>query len=150
MSYSGIGSLGTVDARQLFIEMNRSAGVVGGRREFLARPYVLQGEFLVQGVGEAIKDISFPVSFIERPHVYFGSNLAENQESIEGYYPIVQGTVLSYVTREEGIEKRFFDGAKIVAISSGVDTQQIWLNYMFIGMALVNPAGGQGTVDGVV
>ena len=59
----------------------------------IARHQIVQGQFLVSGVGELAKEVVFPVKFIEKPLLSFGGELAENSSPTDGGFPTISVVV---------------------------------------------------------
>lgn len=102
------------------------------------------GEVEIMGTGEAHVDVRFPVRFLERPVFAGGYSLGDNQTWVEGSAATGIATVLKwdFGNTPTGNE-RYYDGAHIAFLVTGAagDQQKGVGSYMFMGNALVGPAG---------
>lgn len=141
-----------VAARQLAVEMNRQTSNDVSKSSFEGSPYAFSGQFLVNGAGELLKSVNFPVSFIERPFVFIGGCLDDNYSPTDGEFPYVVGCVARYDTVVSGnqVEQKLWRGATLSVVTSGSSDSKFWVNYMFTGVALSNPVSGSGTSDSAI
>lgn len=137
-------------ARQLSTQVNRAAATKDAQADFVARPYWAAGRFMMDNIGEVAKDIVFPVSFIQEPMFFSGGVLEDNQQVVAGQLPTFSGVVLSWVTEKHGPDTVLYTGCRIAAVFTGQTGQKGWVNWHFIGTALVNPIGSQESLEGVL
>lgn len=107
--------------------------------EMTVRHSSVEGWAAVDGAGEAVVDVKFPVLFCERPVFTFGHELSDNVWPTQGAFPTVSATVVtwSFVTR--GPTKRYWDGARLAVVVGGPDGMHSLLHYSFAGKAFRNP-----------
>lgn len=61
-------------------EVERDRGMSGGI-------YIVEGIVDLLGTGEVIVDVLFPVTYVEKPLVFGGGGVADNQRVIPGEFP---------------------------------------------------------------
>lgn len=137
--------------RQIAIANQRNRDKMESQRDFQSSNYLAKGKFLVVGVGEVFKDIKFPVTFIEQPSFFSGGALEDSQATKIGFMPTFSCIVLSWQTEQHGIDTILYKGARLCVVTTGTpDTIQMWVNWHFMGKALVNPVGNLDNVDGAI
>lgn len=137
-------------ARNLQVTQAKQRAVNDSISDFSARQFTVCGEILVNGVGESVVSVPFPVVFIERPLFHFGGVLDDNQTVTAGSYPTLSAVVSSFDVKRSGIEKTEYTGANIAITTTGVAEQRMVLCWFFVGKALVNPIGDVGNTDGTI
>lgn len=128
-------------ARDLGVKTRRADAQIKNQDDFAARIHVISGQFNVQGAGELVKDIAFPVTFVEKPLLAFGGALDDNQAIVAGNFPTISVVVLKYKEGVSQAASSSFSGASLIVVVTGVEDQSVWVHWSFTGMALVNPIG---------
>lgn len=106
----------------------------------------VEGTFLVDGSGEATKDIYFPTKFIERPSFTFGGELHLDTSPVAGHFPTISVVVYRWITdplAPTDYSKIYFVGAHLVIVSAGPTAQRMWIHWRASARGIVN---GTGTV----
>ena len=138
-------------ARQVNVQQRRQSSDSQSKLDFQARPIILQGEFLVEGEGEVLRPVSFPIFFSEKPHLTFGGSLEENQQLVAGSFPTVSVVSANWVVDKKGAQTYLYKGCDLAVVVTGArGEQKMWVNWTFTGVGLTNPTGGLGTVGGTV
>lgn len=109
----------------------------------------IYGRILVVNSGEASVFIPFPVEFCERPNFNYGGELDENHRPLAGSFPTISAVVIDW-QRKGMIPETFdgyFTGATVAVVTTGQDTQHMWLHYSFEAKAFRNPVNTADTVD---
>jgi hypothetical protein len=119
------------------------------RSEFLGREYIIKGQYLVDGVGESVAPLNFPVTFIEKPIFTYGSELYPGQGVADGEFPEATAMVIDWKIVEKG-PKTYYTGATVATVLVGPSGTRIFLNYRFEGKAIANPVNSVETSDSVV
>lgn len=99
----------------------------------------LYGLIDVGGTGEALVDIVFAAQFIEVPSYSSGWQLAEGQVVTTGSFPTLNMGVHSFTYNESPSGIRYYTGAKMILVVTGLPTQQLIAHYQFEGRAIVPP-----------
>lgn len=136
--------------RELSVQMKRQQDVKSAQSDFSPREFMVCGRFRVDGVGMAAKDVSFPVQFTEEPSFWPGAVLEDNQSLTPNYWPEHHITVVQWYTQKNGIGNDLYKGARLLVVTRGSNDQRLWIDWNFMGVALVNPIGGTGTSDGTI
>lgn len=102
------------------------------------------------GTGEALFDISFAAQFLELPSYSRGWHLSEGQVVSTGSYPSCDMGVHSfaYETKPNGI--RYYTGAKMLFVITGIPGQRIVSHYQFEGRAIVPPVNTAQLAEDIV
>lgn len=138
-------------ARQVNVQQHRQSSDSQSKTDFESRPIILQGEFLVEGEGEVLRAVSFPIFFAQKPHLTFGGSLEENQQLIAGSFPTVSVVSANWVVEKRGTQTYLYKGCDLAVVVTGArGAQKMWVNWTFTGTGLTNPTGGLGTVGGSV
>lgn len=106
----------------------------------------VEGEFLVDGPGEALKQVNFPVRFIERPNFTTGGELNLDSFAVAGSYPTVSCTINKWFTdppivigTTSDFSKVYFIGAELSVVSTGPTGQRMWIHWRASGKGIVSP-----------
>jgi len=96
---------------------------------------------LIEGSGESLVEIVFPVTFGEQPFgPYIGAALVAGDSAKEQFYPQATGVVVQWRTFSRGIsEQDFYTGATVAIRTDGKLDQKMWVSIKFEGVALTNP-----------
>lgn len=99
----------------------------------------LYGLIDVNDTGEALVDISFAALFIEVPSYSRGWQLAEGQVVAAGSYPTMDMGVHSFTYDTSSNGLRYYTGAKMIFVVTGIPDQRLIAHYQFEGRAIVPP-----------
>jgi len=120
-------------------------------------PQSVEGSFLVDGAGEAVQTLVFPVKFIEKPNIKVGGELHLDTNPVPGQFPTMSCVVNRWVTDFPGAEgytvatlKLYFVGAEICVVTTGPTTQRMWIHWEVSGKAIQNPAASAGLTSNSV
>lgn len=112
--------------------------------EVSAQETWLMGRILVEGVGETTVDITFPVSFGERPLPILGGGEYLNDHQPEWtQFPTCQAVVVKWHTKTQsgGVgQPDYYVGATLAVTVFGPPDQRIEMSFAFVGSALTNMA----------
>lgn len=95
----------------------------------------------VDGAGEGLAHIDFPVRFVEKPAFFHGGELLAGQEPIAGNMPSYSAIVYSWsyhldTSQGNRTGKRFFTGADIVVVTTGEASLKMIVHVHMEGQAL--------------
>lgn len=108
---------------------------------FLIKPTSVTGRELINGVGEVLVDVSFPVWFTERPNVSFGGELDTNDSPTDTQFPTVSVVVVAWqMKKEERLGGGYFIGCNLAVVTGGRKDNRIWVHWRAEGAAMKNPA----------
>lgn len=94
----------------------------------------------IEGTGEALFDVTFPVHFVEFPSFGRGWSLMEGEVITTGSYPTCDLGVHSLTHDDDDqTQLRYYTGAKLIIIPTGLETQHLVGHYSFEGRAIVPP-----------
>lgn len=99
----------------------------------------LDGEVRINGSGESTVPITFPVLFTEKPHLSFGAELIEGDALTVGFMPTISVVILGWITQESPPSSRFYRGAKLGVVTTGVRHQKMVVHWHLNGVAMANP-----------
>jgi hypothetical protein len=99
----------------------------------------LSGFISLDGPGETLANVVFPVTFQEIPAVSSSYHLADNEILESGNFPVVSVGVKSWVFTEPVPGTRFYTGATMIVVALGHAGMKAVAHYQFEGKALVNP-----------
>ena len=122
--------------------------------EALADVYTVTGRIMVEGTGEAVFPLKFPVNFIEVPNMSFGSELAPG-EAVDadgsGTFPMVSGSVLTWNTTADdqpGEAAQIFTGCTLGIRIDCDESRKMWIHWRMEGLAVANPIFNAQTAGG--
>lgn len=96
--------------------------------------------FVVEGLGEALVEVPFPVTFSGKPFPFPGIPELDRTDSPQpGSYPSVQLSVAAWDTEDRGTGDDYYHGVTVSVIAAGRADQRIWVTCSFFGTALTNP-----------
>lgn len=104
------------------------------------------GRIMVNGIGETVAEVRFPVIFSDRPFPFFGNEMDVAESARFEYFPTVTAIVSDWLTTGTGTARRY-SGAKLSIRTTGAASfhgsaeQRIFLSYTFAGVALTNMSG---------
>lgn len=109
--------------------------------------YSIFGSFIVVGHGEVVVDIDLPVLFIQKPKIFFGSEISQQTELKEGNFPEISVSLFSWKVDVRSPSQRFWVGGRVAArllfdTPSVVKTPRFDINWNVVGKALSNPVSG--------
>jgi hypothetical protein len=135
--------------RQLQVSQVRRERDVYQTEEFTGRPHVCSGQFMMEGIGEVLVDVKFPVFYLEMPLLSFGAALEENQSVVLGSVPTISVVATRYDYKLSRTGARLYRGAQLGVVATGSTGHRLQVHWHFTGMALVNPVQ-QNSIDQVV
>jgi hypothetical protein len=92
------------------------------------------GSILIDGIGEVVVDLNFPVLFGEEPLPMLGGGVLLSKEEVQRHnYPTVQGVVVGW-----HMDGTRYKGAQLAVVASGRPEQRVRMTFAFIGSALTN------------
>jgi hypothetical protein len=100
--------------------------------------FELTGSVPIIGIGEATREVNFPISFIERPQVFGSGALDDGEDLVDGFYPTWRVGVASYETTTRN-GTVLYTAALLVMVVTGVSTQRSVVSWSLRGKALRNP-----------
>lgn len=107
----------------------------------------VSGRILVNGAGESIVDVTFPVTFTELPAFSFGGEMAANQALEATNLPTISAVVLHWNVIEKMSKEYYYIGASLAVVSTGVSTHQIYCHWHMEGKAFRNPLANASNTD---
>lgn len=117
--------------------------------------HVVNGTDLIEGAGEVLIDVVFPVTFIQPPIFLYGAELAPGNELVSGSFPVLTAVISYWDVNEPDLalygitNRKHFRGAQLAVTASGPPTQKMFLHWQFTGLAVSNPFKGRSHVPGV-
>lgn len=112
--------------------------------EASAKETWVMGRVLVQGVGETMVDVTFPVTFGERPLPVLGGGEYINDHMPEwNAFPTCQAVVVKWNTKTTSGgtgQPDYYTGATLAITTTGPVDQRIEMSFAFVGVALTNMA----------
>lgn len=91
------------------------------------------------GAGEGLVDVTFPNTYIEKPAMSFGGELASGQLLTAGSYPTVSIVVATWLTVVKG-QATSYIGARLAVVTTGPATQIVIVHWQAEGKATAAPA----------
>lgn len=129
--------------------LDQRRGDVERSRSVQGKVYSVNGFIDMQGAGEALVDVNFPVAFQERPSFSFGAELGANQVLEDGNFPWVNAMVRSWqMIVRDGIS--YYTGASVVVVASGPNDMAYTAHWTVTGKALTNPLNQSGSAEDVI
>lgn len=90
------------------------------------------------GAGEAYKDISFPVLFVEQPTISHGGEVAKGTNLVQGNYPWCSAMSGGWVTKTSG-SAVYYLGCRVIIVVGGTVDQTGFVHFHVKGKALQGP-----------
>lgn len=121
--------------------------------DMLTKPTILSGRLLAMGAGEIQVEMKFPVLFSEVPILSFAGELDDNETAVTGRFPTATGTVhrwLRYKEDQQGGFDGYYVGAVVGLVTTGQESQRLWVHWTAIGQALRNPVNQAASVEAVI
>lgn len=97
------------------------------------------GFISIDGHGQALLDVAFPVTYTEKPSLSYSFDLAEGQVLDPENFPTLSIGVHFYQFTERVPGAREYNGARLIIVATGHDGLQMVVHYRFEGVALANP-----------
>ncbi len=114
--------------------------------------YVVGGRYLIDGMGESIQSVNFPIKFIEIPLFSYGFELAPGHALESGSFPSGTSIITKWSTVSDEIAgyqaQELYEGATIGVSLVGSSGQKIWVHWRMEGVAIVSPVHGNQTAGG--
>lgn len=129
--------------------MQQRQGTVARERSFEGGHHRVLGFVDINGAGEGLVDIQFPVSFREVPAMSFGGELGPNEVLKDGKFPTVSVMVKSWATTQKN-GATYWVGATLIIVSTGSTDQKVTADWQAEGRALVNPYLSTGSTDDAI
>jgi hypothetical protein len=107
-----------------------------------AKDTTVTGFSAIDGVGEALVEVLFPVAFGQKPVFAFGGELDETTPTVVlGQFPSYSGVVVSWtvVNKITGAFSGYYTGCTIAVVVGGLPSQKSWLHWSFRAPAIRNP-----------
>ena len=152
--------------RQAQVELQRMKDL----KEMFSQNTQVFGKYLVNGPGEAMKDVKFPVAFSNVPVVTFGFEVRSENNLVwtefddqhrpyprdtqpgvaagaysglvHGEAPIITGLVSDWIAEEVPPHEQRFIGASLLTVSDGPIGTKFIVHWSAAGMAYANPSAG--------
>lgn len=99
----------------------------------------LYGLVDVVGTGEGLFDIAFAALFLEIPSFSRGWQMAEGEVIETGSFPTLNMGVHSFTYNESPSGIRYYTGAKMILVVTGLPAQRLIAHYQFEARAIVPP-----------
>lgn len=104
----------------------------------------VSGRVRIEGVGEVLVEVKFPVTFGERPLPLLGAaEIDPSYSPREGFFPEVKCAITRWDTigKTAGTDPAdYYTGVQISVRTAGDRDQRVWMSYAFVGTALTNIA----------
>ena len=124
-----------VESRRAYVE---------SQAQLMIRDGVAQGTVDIEGSGEAIVDIAFPIKFTDPPIFSAGLELSANASLEWGKFPVWAATVASWHT-ESVVNNILYTGATVGIVTfNGPRTK---LHYSFAGRSYTTPIDSSTSVN---
>lgn len=108
----------------------------------------VQGFAEIDGSGEVLVKLRFPVSFMEKPLFTYGFELGENQSVETRAFPMPTAVVVGWDTRLVSSKQTLYNGATVGIVIMGPSELKMILHYRFAGQSFTNPVGPDTSVTG--
>lgn len=136
--------------RQIGVQLQRERSSRDDQNDFVARDFHVAGRFMVTNAGQTARDVLFPVTYTEMPLFWSGGVLEDNQSLSATVWPECHVVVIGWTVEKLGINTTLYKGCRLAILTRGAADQRMWVNWHFMGTALVNPVGGMTTTDGTI
>ncbi len=143
----------SVDFYRRKFQDDRAKGLSSGERIAAALPTdsSVEGMFLVDGAGESLKLVNFPVRFIQRPSFTTGGEMHLDSRVVGSTFPTMSCVVNDWLLdppEPTDYSKVYFVGAQLAVVTTGPRTQRMWIHWRASGKAIVNPGNATGLTTG--
>lgn len=124
---------------------NPNTGVEQRRREvarvddITGKVHSVTGIVTIDGVGEGLVEVRFPVMFLSKPNFSHGSELFPNMTVTPQQFPTCTAMVIGWETKEPDEGRRFYVGANLAVVTTGESWQRFYVHWRMEGIALRNP-----------
>jgi hypothetical protein len=124
-----------VESRRAYVET---------QSQLLVRDGVAQGTVAIEGSGEAVVEITFPIKFIDAPIFNAGLELSGNASLESGKFPVWSATVASWHT-ETVATNTLYVGATVGIVTFNAPRSN--LHYSFAGRSYTTPVDSSTAVS---
>jgi hypothetical protein len=142
------GKAGTAISRQVRQQQTREQS----NSNAVADVYTLVGRFQVDGLGESVRDVTFPVNFSDIPNFSFGFELSPGHAVVDNAFPTLSMCVLRWASTTDdltsGRAAQLFTGCTFGVVVTGQVGQKVWVHWRMEGTALSTPIHGSQTAGG--
>lgn len=129
-------------------QMERRRNDIDQAQEQQAQFGMVYGKALINGVGEAEFETSFPVVFVREPNFTYGHSLVPNEPLNSNAFPTCSATVIEYITTKMSDDRTYYTGARVACFITGPVGMKSYVNYQFCGTELRNPVFDSTEVTG--
>lgn len=128
---------------EFLIQQQRRERARRNAADVASKPQIFTGQVKIEGLGDCSVHVPFPFRFSEKPLLYTGFEVEGGDDIPQGKYPTADIKLLRFEIEEKEPIHRYFVGATLGVTTFGYITGQVfYVNYMFVGVALVNPSDG--------
>lgn len=99
----------------------------------------ISGFVSLDGPGQALFDVPFPLIYTEKPTLQPGYELDAGQVLDPTNFPTLSLGVHFYTFKEPQPGVRHYTGARLIIVATGHANMKMIVHYRFEGVALVNP-----------
>lgn len=128
----------------------RRRGEVERSESMYGRVFTVVGFIELNGCGEALVDVNFPVWFIERPAIGGAGEVGEGAVLTGANYPIFSVGAVKWVTEDKPGGARYYTGAQLAVVVLGPSNQKSVIHWQAQGKALVAPLNDAGSTDDTI
>ena len=129
-----------MDMRHFRQRFNQEKTSMANITSVVATTAEVPARLAINSKGEAQGTIMFPVKFTTQPYFTYGFELQEGEGIIPGRRPSGSAYVEEWIKVERLPNTVFYVGAKVYAVTDGLQYQKMILNALFSGTALSNPS----------
>jgi hypothetical protein len=104
-----------------------------------AQYFKVSGEIEMNGSGEAVIAVSFPVYFVDKPSFSFGAELGAGEPLTAGQLPTGHLVVAQWGERQRDNGSIVYAGATFAVVTTGPATQTLILHWHMEGVGLRGP-----------
>lgn len=132
-----------MNTNEFLIQMKRRERAARNTLDVAGKPQVFTGQVKVVGLGDTSIHVPFPFKYSEKPLLFTGFEVEGGDHIPRGKYPTADIKLLRFEVEEKEPIHRYYVGATLGVTTFGYVTGQVfYVNYMFTGIALVNPSDG--------
>jgi hypothetical protein len=107
---------------------------------------MVHGFVEIDGTGEAMVDVTFPATFLEKPAFTFGFELADNTWPTDGAFPVYSASVITWVTSKRSNDRVYYLGARLGVVIFGVSDMRSILHYIAAGQKFTDPVNNDFSI----
>ena len=104
-----------------------------------AGPTRCSGQFLLDGMGEAEVQVSFPVKFSQKPLLSFAAEIRDGDMLITTQMPTVSMVVLRWIIEDRPPYSNMYTGAVLGIVTEGPVGSRVFVIWHMDGIAFSNP-----------